>query len=161
MATIVIDTHPVSEVVPGGDTPTPMTVAATYNGIETLLFQWYECDDLLGTNPEAVELGTTATLTFGTMTPGGETYYYCSLSATDVAAPVLSEIAYIRQNGLLPVDPGTITTHYIHEYIGQCSTAVQERFVAEQARVGITIPGTLDAERGAYTVEIELFMNVI
>lgn len=158
MATILITEQPVSQVVPGGAEPADMTVVATYDGAETLLYQWYECDDELGTNPEAISGAVADTTTFGMMTPGGTTYYYCELSATDVAEDVLTDIVSVYQLGLLPEKPAYLTGEYVLDYIGQCSLEVQDRFTEALALSGIEIPDTTDVLR---TAQVELFMSVI
>ena len=40
----------------------------------------------------------------------------------------------------LPIMPEYITGAYVHQYIGACSTEVQQRFANLQKRRGITIP---------------------
>lgn len=158
MATITITAQPLSEIVAGGEEPTTKSVTATYDGEETLLYQWYKCADAEGTDPEIIELGVTNELTFGTMTPGYTTWYYCRLSALDVASPVLTNIVYVTQNGLLPAEPEYLTGAFVLDYIGQCSADTQVRFEEELARTGITFA---DSTAKLRTEQIELFARVI
>lgn len=157
-AAIVISDQPASQVVAGGEDPEDMTVVATYDGIETLEYQWYKCDNLLKANPVVMELGATDTITFGTMSPGYTTFYFCRLTADD-ATTVDSAVASVKQNGELPVlTDDYITGAYVLDYLGQCSAEVQERFTQTCALTGITFEDNAKVLR---TSQLELFMSVI
>lgn len=156
---ITIVTQPIDEVVVGGSEPVDLVVAATTTGAEPITYQWYQCDDLLKTNPVAIELGTTAILTFGVMNPGYSYYYFCRLSAAD-SDPIDTDVVTIRQDGVVPAVPSTfVTGAFVFAYLAQCSVPVQERFAAlqEQRRIIIDPAGT----RPLYTEELSIFMDAI
>lgn len=113
MAEIKITTQPVGEVVAVGGTPTPLTVVATYDGEETLLYAWYVSDDATGADAKAIAGATTDTLTLTDLKPGEVLYYYCELSAADVDGKVLTDIVAVYE--MLPSI--TITTQPVSELL--------------------------------------------
>ena len=154
---ITIVTQPANQVVAGGETPADMVVEATTIGVDPITYQWYECDNPAKANPVAISGAITNTMTFGTMSPGHTTYYFCRLDADD-ADPVDSAVASITQNGLLPAVPSRLTGAFVLNYIEQCSAETQARFSQRCAFTGITFPDTNNSLR---TSQIELFMDCI
>ena len=160
LPSITITTQPVSELLPADDaSPTAKTVVATSDGSAAITYQWYECTDESGANATAIQTATTNTLTLDAWRPALLKWYYCKLSATDVAQPVTTDIVYLNMLGLLPLLPPYLTPLAMTGYIAQCTQVIQDRFVEEQARTGIAINPLLT--RAAYSAEIELFMSVI
>ncbi len=160
LPSITITTQPVSQLLPHDDaSPDAKTVVATSDGEEVLEYQWYECTDESGANAKAIQTATTDTLTLDTWRPAYLKWYYCVVSADDIQDSVTTDIVFVTMTGLLPLLPLYLTPLTMTEYIAQCTQVIQDRFVEEQARTGITINPLLT--RAAYSAEIELFMSVI
>lgn len=161
--TITITVQPADQVVAGGDDPVAMSVTATTTDDDPITYQWYKCDNVSKLNPVAISPGgTTNTISFGTMTPGYSTYYFCRLATAD-SDPVDTRVATVTQNGIVPIlTPGDyITNEYVNDYIAQCSAEVQQRFIDQQAITGIEIPATGEGTVALRSAQIELFMRVI
>ncbi len=102
-AEIIITAQPADQDLEPAEDPAAIEVVATYDGINVLEYQWYSCDDAVKTNPVLIAGATSSTYTPEAPAAGTSDFYFCRLSANDVALDVDSDVATISIEGTITI----------------------------------------------------------
>ena len=141
ITTTPITAQPVSATYGENETPTALTIEHNSTA-GTPTFQWYRCDDVNKTNPQAIDGATSASYADFSTSTIGTYYYYCEITDdNDTFASDVATIEVVSASSL----------HTVTYSLGSATDVAGTVPSAEQASY-VTIPTNTSLYKFGYTL---------